>query len=183
MALTIADLTEIARQFLRDEYGMALEIPVKRNNRLRTSMGRFVETYDEDLGEHTPNRIELSGITLEYGADTAIIDVLKHELVHYALCVKDEPNDDGHPHFEAELRRLGISSTETTTIGPAVVYQCSKCKKRDYTGNKRVVRDLESGGNGYRTRCCKASLTYIKTIICNGTQDVDEVLSEVRAVG
>lgn len=172
--LTIDDLTQIARDFLREEYDLPLEIPIKRNNRLSRTLGRFTFDYD-----WTPRRIDISGELFKYGADEAIIDTLKHELVHYALCVKGEPFDDGHPHFESELRRLSVSSTEQTSLGPSAVYSCDKCRKIQYTCSKRYVKALEKSTRGYRTRCCNAPLTYIKTEIFDGTRSVEECLKIV----
>lgn len=172
--LTLTDLTQIASEFLRDEYGLALEIPIKRNNRFSRVLGRVI--FDH---EWTPERIEISGELFKYGADEAIIDTLKHELVHYALCVKGEPFDDGHPHFEAELKRLSISSTEQTSLGPSAVYSCDKCRKIQYACNKRYVKALEKSTQGFTTRCCGATLTYIKTEIFDGTRSVEECLKSV----
>ena len=181
MALTIADLTEIANQFLRDEYGMALEIPIKRNNRLRRAMGRYIESYNEQ-DELVPDRIEISGEMFEYGADIAIIKTLKHELVHYALSLKGEPNDDGHPYFEAELRRVGADSTKSTALGRAALYRCTDCGVVDLTATPRYIKRIAESTRGWRTNCCNAPLAYIDTIICDGTKSVAEIIKEANGV-
>lgn len=175
--LTIADLTEIARQFLRDEYGLALEIPIKRNNQLRRAMGRYIESYDEQ-GKLVPDTIEISGKMFEYGADTAIIKTLKHELVHYALSLKGEPNSDGHPHFEAEIRRVGADSSGSTYIGTAALYRCTDCGETNITATPKYVKRVANSTRGLSTNCCDAPLTYINTIICDGTKSLAETVKE-----
>ena len=59
-----------------------------------------------------------------------IIDVFKHELVHYALCVKKMPFSDGDWHFENELKKYGISSTNSYKLrGEHHKYICCNCGK------------------------------------------------------
>lgn len=169
--LTIAELREIARQFLLEEYGMALEIPIIRNGRLRTSLGRFIEST-----EHKPLRIEIAEKALKYASKAILVDILKHECVHYALCAKGEPSDDGHPHFEAELKRLGISNNYDNTyaeyVGEVYVYKCLQCDKRVKGTIKAVHKSL---GIGYISRCCRAKITYECTEIYDGERMVTQL--------
>lgn len=161
--ITLEELTQIAGDFLRANYGMALEIPIKRNNRLRTAMGRFVWREDG-----TNQRIEIAGFMFNYAARDVIIDTLKHECVHYALFTRDEPYDDGHPHFEAELGRHGINSTGTIIVGAHVIYECDKCGKQTETRHRRLLRE-------YKTRvtwCCRAKIKIVGERIYDGTEAV-----------
>src|SRR5690625_4133127 len=59
--ITEDELTQIADQFLQKNYGVTLDIPIKRNNRLRTTLGRYVVSHDDK-----PLRIEIAGNTLRY---------------------------------------------------------------------------------------------------------------------
>lgn len=178
--LTIEDLTQIASDFLRDEYGLALEIPIKRNNRLKRAMGRYIESPNEN-DELIPNRIEISGEMFVYGAEIAIIKTLKHELVHYALAIKGEPNDDGQPHFEAELRRVGASATKSVALGEVAMYRCDSCGTKDFSASPSVIKRISQTTKGWSTRCCDASLTYVDIVICDGTKSVNELFTEVNA--
>ena len=174
MVVAIQTLEDVANAFLRKEYGLTLEIPIVRNNRLKRSQGRYIETYDEKTKSYVPGRIEISGEMFEYAAVSALIDTLKHELVHYALAVKGEPNDDGHPHFETELRRVCAPSTGTAAIGKYALYRCNKCGELNISGRKSIIERLPKSTIRYSTRCCKASLTYIDTVILDGTKSVKE---------
>lgn len=160
-ALTIEELTEIAREFLRVNYGLALEIPIQRNNRLRRAMGWYMATWDDE-----PLRIEIAGKAMEYGANEYIIGILRHELIHYALDVKGEPNDDGHPHFEAELQKHGAPTTNTSRVGPYVVYNCANCGCDNATDDTRVLKHPKI----FATICCDAELINVHERIYNGTE-------------
>lgn len=161
--ITIEELTQLAEDFLRENYSMALEIPIKRNNRLRTTMGRFSR-----YGDDSNMKIELAGFMFEYAAKEIVIDTLYHELVHYALYTLKEPHYDGHPHFEAELKRLGVSSTESNVVGAYVIYKCCKCGKETETRHRRLLREYKQRV----TNCCKADIQIIGERIYDGTEAV-----------
>lgn len=167
-ALSIAELTEIAREFLRDNYGLALEIPIVRNNRLRRAMGRYMATWDD-----VPLRIEIAGFMFEHAHPIVIISTLKHECIHYAMHVKGKPYSDGHPHFEAELREHGASSTGEVLVGVNYRYACDRCGEVEYT---RYVKVLKNPGY-YRTPCCNATLTNVKQVILDGIGTEKEAIT------
>ena len=163
MAITIEELTEIATEFLRENYGMELDIPILRNNRLRKVMGRYIATFED-----APSRIEIAGYVFKYATSAVIVDTLKHELIHYALHVKGEPNDDGHPHFEAELRKHGASSTQTNIIGLYYEGKCQGCGDATYGRNKRIAEPNQR----FTSRCCKTPVDYVGERIFNGTEAI-----------
>jgi SprT-like protein len=78
--------------------------------------------------------VELNKFFVENNDPATVLDVLRHELVHYALFMQGKPNADGHPVFERELKRLGIVS-QTTINKYAIqskpinmqVYKCDDC--------------------------------------------------------
>lgn len=165
--LTIADLTEIARQFLRDEYGLALEIPIKRNNRLRSTLGAFVhERKKKSL------YIELSGVLFEYADDSVIVDVLKHECIHYALYELDRGYIDGNSEFEGELKRLCVRSNydkDIPPIGKKHIYKCIKCGREIRITHRQAHK---SRCFGRVSRCCRTNLKYVCDVIYDGTGKV-----------
>lgn len=159
--MSIEELTQAATDFLRNNYDLPLEIPIVINGRLRTAMGRYMSSY-----KGNPTSIELAVFLMKYGAKSVIIDTLFHECIHYALHVKGEPNDDGHPHFEAELRKHGVGSTKTNRVGVSVVYICTDCGKEAESRGKRLLRDY----HGRVTRCCRAKINIVGERIYNGTE-------------
>lgn len=154
-------LTNYAKQFLKEHYRIYLSVPVVRNNRLRTSLGRFIFSYDS-----TPLRIELSGNVLTYGADEIILGVLRHECIHYAFYVQGRTETDGDAAFEAELRKHDAPSTRTTKVGKFYRFTCMKCGKESETAIKRLKINPEK----YRTTCCQAAIRIVGERTYNGLE-------------
>lgn len=161
--MDIEELTQVATDFLAENYGLPLDIPNEINGRLRVVMGRYVSTIED-----SPKGIELAGFLMKCGAKSVIIDTLFHECIHYALHVRGEPNADGHPHFEAELRKHGVGSTKTNRVGYYVAYTCSDCGKVAEAHGKRLLREY----HGRVTRCCRAKIINVDTVIYNGTEAI-----------
>lgn len=121
------ELVEIANDFLKN-YDMKLEIPIEFNTRLKKIFGRFM--FVRKNGECIPVKIQMSVDFIMSHPKEHIIDVFKHELVHYALCVKGLPFDDGHLVFESELKKYGIKSTRSYQyLGEVHRYTCQNCGK------------------------------------------------------
>ena len=146
---TEKQLTDFATSFLKDHFDITLHIPIIRNNRLRSTLGRYVIDSND-----IPIRIELSGNVLTYGNKETIIGVLKHECIHYAYHVQGKNMHDGDPEFELALKRFNAPSTETLKVGKYYVFECEQCKK---VGESRLKR-LAVHPSNYRTSCCKAKL-------------------------
>ena len=152
MKLTESQLTQYANQFLNKNYGFELTVPLRINGRLTRTYGRFgYRKYSN--GRKVPLYVELSRNLVENNEMVAVLDVLCHELVHYALFMQDKPNSDGHPVFESELERLGIVSQDNIakkySIKSAMrTYQCTDCNTKFKRG-----RALPNGGRGYKCSC------------------------------
>lgn len=147
--ITEKELLAYAIGFLQDNFNITLTIPIKRNNRLRSTLGRYVID-----GRGKPVRIELSGNVLSYGSKKTILGVLKHECIHYAYHVQGKNMQDGNPDFERALKRFDAPSTETLKVGRYYTYVCSHCKRK---GESRLQR-LARYPNEYRTSCCRGLL-------------------------
>lgn len=120
-------LVSYANKFLQENYQMGMGIPLKINGRLKTVQGRFISRRGQKF---TPLRIELSKDLVEKASQEAILDTLRHELIHYALYMKGLPYKDGQSCFENELRKHNTSSTRTTgATGKRYVISCSKCNR------------------------------------------------------
>lgn len=127
MNASYQELVEEACRFLKENYELELEIPIRFNARLKAKLGIF--RYTKDNGKCVPNQIELSINLIKYYPKEVIFDVLRHELVHYALCRLEKRFHDGDNDFENELRRLGITGTGIYEYyGEVHVYECINCK-------------------------------------------------------
>lgn len=164
-SITLDYLSDYADKFLQKNYNIQLEIPIERNNRLKRALGVYKHSKNNDL----PLKIELAGFLLEYGSESTILGILKHELIHYALHVCNKPFKDGHPYFENELKKHNVPSTNELKVGKYYKLKCNGCNKAILTDNKKVILQTQN----YRSRCCKSKLTYVNTIIYNGSEGLE----------
>ena len=120
------ELVSIANEFLSENFdGIQLTHPIEFNSRIKRVLGRVIVVGKQ------PKKIELSVDLIKNHKKEVIIDIFKHELVHYALMLKGEPYSDGHPNFENKLRELGVSSTRSYPYyGSLHRYECKNCNKK-----------------------------------------------------
>lgn len=136
------ELIKIADEFLKN-YDLKLEVPVEFNTRLKKILGRVL--FNKVNGEFIPLKIEMSIDFMKNHPKEHIIDVFKHELVHYALCVSGLPFDDGDEVFESELKKYGIKSTNSYSyLGDLHRYTCQNCGKQ-IERKRRLVKTAYCG--------------------------------------
>ena len=147
--LTENQLTQYARKFLADNYHMELKIPIVYNGRLQKACGRFLYYANNNP---RPVKIDINKRFAEMNEYDVVLDVLRHELVHYAMWSQGKPHSDGDILFERELKRLGVVSQSTidkyTIKSLKQVYKCTKCKC-EFKRNRRLSLD----GAGHRCSC------------------------------
>ena len=141
------ELYVIAREFLDKEFSIKLDIPIFINNRMKSMFGRFRRRNGVSF------QIDISKEFIETHPREHVIDVLKHELVHYALFELGKPHRDGQDYFENTLKRLGISSTRTyQQLGKFHKYIC-KCEGNVLYRKRRIPE------GGHCSKC--KTLKYI----------------------
>lgn len=144
-------LEEIAKDFLMEEFGIELNIPIEINGRLSRSLGRFV-CYPS---RKKSVKIELSKRLLEFYDDDEVVDTLRHECVHYALFELGKPYSDTDMFFINTCNRLDVGLTETTSYkGLVHVYKCLGCQKEHES-----VRRFNP--TSYRCKTCKQGFEYV----------------------
>lgn len=156
---------KIAKDFVTEHFNLSFSIPIVRNNRLHTSLGRFVYSRKNEA-----IRIELAGFLLDCATEEIIVDVLKHECIHYALFEKGLPHRDGDTYFEGQLIKLGVSRTNRLKVGPYMQYVCEQCNRHAETKNRRLYKRPQM----YRTTCCHARLIITGTTVYDGTTIKEE---------
>lgn len=160
--MTTYELEKYANTFLQENFDMSLNIPITINGRLTKTMGCLVLSRI-GFTEMKPKEIQIATRTLNSPRDF-VLDVLRHELVHYALVRLGKPYMDGHPYFENTLKRLGISSTNTTSsraYNKNHVYSC-KCEN-DHKRARRISGTAKTKvGQAIPYNCaeCKSTLIY-----------------------
>ena len=152
--LTIEDLYAEADRFLWENYRDILVVPIEIEEDFIFEEGAF------ECTRKSPRRILIAEFVMIFADDDVVLDVLRHELVHYALHRRKEPFADGHPHFESELERHGIASSGSTMIGIYHLYECTACHKeiphyqKADVNNKKIV-----------THCCEAPFEDKKQVM------------------
>ena len=112
-------LKKYSEEFLEKNYNTELTIPIKISGRL-TSSGGYFKYRRVAGGEKEPMEIQISerfiASAIHDGQEglEAILDTVKHELVHYVLCKQGKDFSDGDDDFESELARLDIGASGAT---------------------------------------------------------------------
>ena len=156
MIITKNQLTNICKYYMFELWGERLEIPVEISGKLSKCFGYFQFM----ASSRTPLKLMFSKKLIENYKLSTIESVIKHELCHYHLFINNKPSNDGHPIFEAELIRVGGSSTQTITdAGQKHCCTCKKCGKRVglYDTEKMAKKRVEQA---YISRCCGSRLSY-----------------------
>ena len=156
-------LNIIAADFLRNNYSLELTVPVKVNNQLKDTMGKFVHDNYE------AQSIDLSGLLIKHATDKIILDTLKYELIHYALYILKEPYKSGDTRFESELYKQGVSSTRSKLIGRLLQFECPKCKMEIETSTLSIINNPEK----FLTACCNEKLKTKRFVVCDGDEEIE----------
>lgn len=174
-------IKQIMHNFTLENYGVPLTIPVNWSGRLTVSWGLFkVKKMRKDgyysnkyykRGQYIPEtmNIVLSRRLLQAKNKDMVVQIAKHEAIHYVLCVLGKPFNDGDRVFEMELRKHNLVSNTKRydAIGVSsrvYVWTCSKCNKIVKAGGK-TRKDYSKG---YETLCCKGIM------VDKGWQEIKE---------
>ena len=85
-----------------------LDVPVSINGRLTRAMGRVCYEVISDI--YVPKRIEFSRNLIENASDEDIIQVIKHEYVHYFLITEDPTVNHHHDAvFKCKCAEVGCT--------------------------------------------------------------------------
>lgn len=149
--LTVKELEDYAIKYMQEEFALEMGIPIKLNGRLTKGLGQFVYSYNEGAV-----KIELSKKLVQYNDNETVLDVLYHELIHYALFLQGLPFDDRDQTFieACESRNVGLTKTGRYKL-ERHVYQCRECGRESNRGTR-----LQKG-RYYSCRRCKMAMPYI----------------------
>lgn len=146
-------LREFANDFLKEHFGLELEIPIKVNTRLSSTLGCF--RIMRRHGSLTPVRIDMNAHLMENASPDMILDVLKHELIHYALFKLGKPYGDNDKHFRETCKSLNVVLTHSINIiQPVHIYTCG-C--REFKRTRRLNKN-----RGYYCGTCGKELVYLR---------------------
>lgn len=150
--ITLEDLYDEANRFLWENYRMVLVVPIEIEDSFVVEEGAY------EFTKKAPRRILIAEFVMMFADDDVIYDVLRHELVHYALHLRGKPFSDGDPYFEAELKRLGVATSGSTMIGIYHIYECKKCG-----GEIPHYAKVDASSSRLVTHCCEAKFLDTNT--------------------
>lgn len=158
MKFSVEELTTIAKEFLQKEYGLPLTVNIEISSKMITTFGTF---YIKSVKERIPKVIRLSKNFVIYQEKEVIIDVLKHELVHYACFMQGKPYKDAY--FKQELARVGSARTRTYTFKgernrKVYSYECKKC-------GKNIQARMKGYEKKYVHRNCHGEFKFVGEVI------------------
>lgn len=145
-------LYRYAEQFLKENFNLQLDIPVRISKRMKSKLGAFQMKLQQN--QVISKEIVMSENFLLNNSKATILDVLYHECVHYALYTLKKPYRDSDPEFTKTLERLGIAKTRTYKYkGQAYLYECKNCR---YQFTKRV----KGYNKRYICKYCRGKFIY-----------------------
>lgn len=103
-----------AQNFLSQNFNLKLEIPIKIDGRLTRAGGSYHHTTKKGIMIKISERFMYGALLDESEGVGAILDILEHELVHYALHMQGKNYRDGSKEFEETLAKLNVGSSGAT---------------------------------------------------------------------
>lgn len=116
MTMSKREFTNTAKRYAKEYWDITLDIPISWEHHPKSSSyGQFYYLYKKNKAgkiiDKIPLRIVMNIYKLTEFTDELLLDVLKHELTHWACLKRKRPFSDGSKYFEKELLRIGASST------------------------------------------------------------------------
>ncbi|WP_037342283.1 SprT-like domain-containing protein [Salinicoccus luteus] len=151
-------LEQHADAFLKRQFGMPLDIPIRISKRMKSKLGAFRIKYIRGKANDKEMEIVMSHTFISNNSAETILDVLYHECVHYALFAKNQPYRDSDTIFIRTLDRLGISRTRTHMYrGESHLYECRKCQYQ-------FSRNMKGYEKRYICRSCRGRFRYVGVV-------------------
>ncbi|TPG71491.1 sprT domain-containing protein [Brevibacillus laterosporus] len=146
------ELYQIGNQLSLQYFGRPCKVPIEWDKSVKDAAGRFIfeRTHQKPI-----KIVQSLWQYTQFGAQH-VIATLKHELVHYHLCLQKKPFADGTPEFVAECRRIGAPLFAVKMLEGYQTY-CSVCSAKAEVLKKPRKKD--------KSPCCKADLVFKEYII------------------
>ncbi len=160
--VTKSELLNYANNFLVKNYGMTLDVELIINGRLTKTYGRFKYERNRFSGEEKALSVELNKTFIIHNSKEDVFNVLRHELIHYALFRLGKPNSDGDLYFENELKKHNTYSQMDVNV---MEVKMKSCYKKFYTyeckcGVNKTTKNITRGS--YSCRACNKNLVVLK---------------------
>jgi hypothetical protein len=168
--MTITQLTRKCKEFALKNWNMEFNLPVEISTKMFKKLGYYQYRKDVNVGiKMVFAQLLFSG----YYKEETIDSVIHHELTHWALHIMEKPFKDKHPVFEAELRRVGGSSTKTIKIaGKLHNIVCCRCGETiaftTETGARNMLKRIDKDV----TICCRARYKHAGIVEVEDTYEL-----------
>ena len=154
--ITPNELLQYTRNFLNENYGLEFNVPLVINGRLKVTYGRFRYQINRFTGEKKAVSVELNKTFIISNGKDDVLNILRHELIHYALFMLGKPHSDGEAYFERELKKHNTYSQMDMKH-----VSLKSCYKKMYSyecgcGKKETSKNIARGT--YSCRVCKQRL-------------------------
>lgn len=118
------EMIPFAYNFLLDEYGIDTCPNIVISQYLNDCLAKL-EPYKDEAGNPSVRIVVSTRVVDNYTMEEKM-NIIKHELVHFALAYKGKNYKDGEDDFENELQRLGLpSGGELELRGKVHIYSCN----------------------------------------------------------
>lgn len=166
--LTLVDVkNECIR--LSKSVGDTFSIPVLLNGRLTSTLGRCIVVWEQKKQCYRPTVIEISKRALEEISDDDMIDIIRHEWVHYYLAKTRPQEDHGHDRtFKALCRKVQCNGDAESTVTykdclsdyrhSKYTLVCPLCG--DVAGYNRMCNTLRFADQVQHKTCGTKGMTY-----------------------
>lgn len=165
---------DIAKKFLKEHYGLDMDINIVENKRLKRSYGRFVIRINRRTNNETL-KIDLCPITVKYATIDTLTDTVKHECIHYALYKLCRGYKDGCEDFENELKKHLVTSNYNKNnnnikeVKYKAIFKCKKCSKLLGTDLLNVTNKVMKERVSV---CCKSDIEFVERYVFNGEEKI-----------
>ena len=167
MAWTIEKIERECKR-IAESQNEVLNIPVKINGRLTSTLGRVKYEYQDNIP--IPTIIEFSKSFIEKSDDATILSVIQHEMAHWLITVKTAENHGHDKFFKSMCAKLGCNNdgchinTENTRNTLETRYKyviiCKNCGP--IGGKTRMCPTLRHINECWCKKCNSRELTYIQ---------------------
>lgn len=147
-------LIKEAKYFCKKHYGLNFNLPLNISKRLTRTYGYFQCRSRQKVAIKIDISYKMIATALAFGDFDMVLDVLRHELVHYSLFMLDRDYYDGDEDFESELARLNISASGVTA--------------KNRVKSTRTLKVYEAYPR-FQCKCCGEIINVMTTV--NRTKD------------
>lgn len=161
MAVSVRYIQDKCEEFLKEEYGLHLDVPIIINKKLKNTYGRvnyFINCKEEVIVKS----IEFHEGILKTNRYDEINNLIKHECIHYALIKNKKGFKDRDNDFKEELLRLRVGSCDLTLDHNFYISECKNCKNEVRCSMIKINKKCDVCGSDLEYKELKSNIKTLK---------------------